>query len=101
MTTNTGVLDRIVDGETAVVLLESGGETVDQLDIPVVALPNAGRHEGAVFAVTLGDGDPEFTYRPEAERRRRETAQNRLDRLSEPLGNASDSRTDEDGADDE
>ena len=96
--TYTGVLDRIVDGETAVVLLEADGETVDQLDVPIVDLPAAGRHEGAIFAVTLADDDAaEFTYRPEVERRRRETAQDRLDRLSEPLGDAGD----EGGAGDE
>lgn len=86
MSQYTGVLDRIVDGETAVVLLEADGETVDQLDVSVSVLPDAGQHEGAVFAVTLDDGNPAFTYRPAVERRRRDTAQDRLDRLSEPLG---------------
>lgn len=103
MSTYTGVLDRIVDGETAVVLLEAEGETVDQLDLPLADFPDAGQHEGAVFEIVLDDGEPsDLTYRPETERRRRDEVQDRLDRLSEPLGDASaDAAADESAADDE
>ena len=126
-TTYTAVLDRIVDGETAVLLLEdeSDGDIVDELAVPVDRLPADGAHEGAVFDVECeletnpdrgdggrdaagedenetesdgaseaadeADGDVEVeslleaTYRPEAERERRERAQDRFDRLSERL----------------
>ncbi|OAQ54237.1 hypothetical protein HTG_01495 [Natrinema mahii] len=108
--TYTAVLDRIVDGEQAVLLLEdgrdddraaghgadeeSGGGTepgrstvVDELVVGVDALPAAGRHEGAVFAVRVGaDGTLlEASYRADAEGERRESARERFDRLSERL----------------
>lgn len=108
--TYTGVLDRIVDGEQAVLLLEDGGDddradengtgeesgdgaesgrptVVDELVVGVDALPAEGRHEGAVFAVRV-DADGallEATYRADAERERRESARERFDRLSERL----------------
>ena len=109
-TTYTAVLDRIVDGETAVLLLEDEdeGDVVDELAVPVDRLPADGAHEGAVFDVECevedeaesnaaardeeGAADEndetallEATYRPEAERERRERAQDRFDRLSERL----------------
>jgi len=87
MTEASGVVDRIVDGETAVVLLESDSEVCDQLTVPVDELPEAGRHEGAVFDVSLVDGEPvAFSHRPDTERQRREAAQDRFDRLSKRLG---------------
>ncbi|ADB61601.1 hypothetical protein Htur_2728 [Haloterrigena turkmenica DSM 5511] len=99
----TAVLDRIVDGETAVLLLEDDGTVVDERVLDVERLPEDGRHEGALFDVELaddsleadndletGDGleDDDFTsvdYRPSLERDRREEAQDRFDRLSERL----------------
>ncbi len=85
--TYTGVLDRIVDGKTAVVLLEADGEVHEELNVPVERLPEAGRHDGAVFDVTVEAGEArEFTHRPEVERERREDAQERFDRLSKRLG---------------
>ena len=86
--TYTAVLDRIVDGETAVLLLEADGDVVDDLSLAVDALPAAGRHEGAVFEATVDrdEGDLlEVTYRADAERTRREAMQDRFDRLSERL----------------
>lgn len=83
--TYTGVIDRIVD-DIAVLLLETEGETVDQHDLPIDAVPEAGRHEGAVFEVTVEDGElRELSYRPETESDRREAAQDRFDRLSKRL----------------
>ncbi|QSW99727.1 DUF3006 family protein [Haloterrigena alkaliphila] len=98
--TYTAVLDRIVDGETAVLLLEVDGAVVDERVLDVDRLPEDGRHEGAVFDLELEDegedgdeegdakeSDPirELTYRPSAERERRDDAQDRFDRLSERL----------------
>ncbi|APW98445.1 DUF3006 domain-containing protein [Halobiforma lacisalsi AJ5] len=84
--THTATLDRIVDGETGVLLLEADGETVDQLTIDVTRLPADGRHEGAVFAVTLeGDELSDIEYRPEETDSRRKRLQERLDRLSSRL----------------
>ncbi|MFC6768529.1 DUF3006 family protein [Natrinema soli] len=86
--THTAVLDRIVDGATAVLLLEDDGTVVDELTIAVEELPDDGRHEGAVFDATV-DRDArkllEATYREEVERDRRESARDRFDRLSERL----------------
>ncbi|WP_435551496.1 DUF3006 domain-containing protein [Natrinema sp. CGMCC1.2065] len=106
----TGVLDRIVDGEQAVLLLEDDGDddgaaenvpgevprdrtearrptVVDELVVGVEALPAEGRHEGAVFDVRVEtDGTLlEATYRADAEGARRESARERFDRLSERL----------------
>ncbi len=108
--TYTGVLDRIVDGEQAVLLLEDGRDddrttengadeesgngagdgrptVVDELVVGVDALPSDGRHEGAVFEVRV-DADGallEASYRADEERARRESARERFDRLSERL----------------
>jgi len=82
----SAVIDRIVDGERAVLLLEADGETVDELTVAVDRLPEPGRHEGAVFEATVEDGTvAELEYRPGAEAERRESAQERFDRLSERL----------------
>lgn len=82
----TATLDRIVDGDTAVLLLEDEGTVVDELAVDVKRLPPDGRHDGAVFDVELEDGSlREATYRPHAERDRRERARERFDRLSERL----------------
>ena len=84
----TAVLDRIVDGETAVFLLEADGEIVDELTVDADAVPEEGRHDGAVFDLVLEEGEiREFLYRKEETRERRETAQERFDRLSERLDN--------------
>ena len=84
--TYIATLDRIVDDTTAVLLLEEDGRTVDELTIDVERLPAEGRHDGAVFEVELADDSlQDVTYRPEAERERRERLQDRFDRLSERL----------------
>ena len=84
--TTIGIIDRIVDGETAVLLVEAGEETTDEFALAVTSVPEEGRHEGAAFEVTIESGTVrELTYRPEVERNRRETAQDRLDDLSKRL----------------
>lgn len=84
--TRTAVLDRVVDGETAVLLVEEDGAVVDELTVPVDRLPDDGRTEGAVFTATIRDGElAGLTYRPEETESRRESAQDRFDRLSERL----------------
>ncbi|MFB1062359.1 DUF3006 family protein [Natrinema sp. H-ect4] len=86
--THTAVLDRIVDGTTAVLLLEDDEIVVDELAIAVEELPDDGRHEGAVFDATV-DRDAgellEATYREGVERDRQESTRERFDRLSERL----------------
>lgn len=84
--TYTAVIDRIVDSETAVVLLESDEEVVDQFDLDVELVPADGQHEGAVFEITVDDDRIEMRYKPETEAERREAAQDRFDRLSKRLG---------------
>ncbi|ELY66838.1 DUF3006 family protein [Natrinema versiforme] len=85
----TAVLDRIVDGETAVLLLEDDGEAVDERLVDVEQLPADGRHEGAVFEVTVDEETVlEASYRADAERERRESTRERFDRLSERLSDA-------------
>jgi hypothetical protein len=84
--THTAVLDRIVDGEKAVLLLEADGDVVGERIIDVERLPESGRHEGAVFDVTVDEETLlEASYREAAERERRESARARFDRLSERL----------------
>lgn len=82
----TGVVDRIIDGETAIILLESTGEERSQLEVPVDRLPESARTDGAVLSLTLTDGSlVDATYRPAETSDRRESAGERFDRLSEPL----------------
>lgn len=84
--TYIGAVDRIVDGETAVILLEADGEVVDQLDIDVTRLPADGQHEGAILEVEVERGEyVDATYLPERTTERTERMQDRLDRLSTPL----------------
>ncbi|ELY96567.1 hypothetical protein C482_15613 [Natrialba chahannaoensis JCM 10990] len=114
-TTVTAVLDRIVDGETAVLLLEGDGETggdngeaddeaptrsgagshgesSDEIQLDAERVPADGRHEGAVFEATVERDDDggavalqALAYRPDETEARREQAQDRFDQLSERL----------------
>ena len=84
--TYIGVIDRIVDGKTAVVLLEDDGEVIEQLDVPVSDLPADGRTAGSVLAVEVADG--EFVaaeYLPRETEQRQEAIEEKLDRLSRRL----------------
>lgn len=81
--TFTATIDRIVDDQTAVILLENDGEVIEQLDISVNQLPDATQEEGNVVTVGLAEGEiVSIEYEPEATQQRREAAQDRLDRLS-------------------
>lgn len=80
------VLDRIVDEETAVLLLEDAGDVVDQLDLAVEELPEEGAFEGAVFEVELAEGAVvTLEFKKERTERRLEDARERFDRLSRRL----------------
>ena len=84
--TFTATIDRIVDQRTAVILIEDDGDVVEQLDVPVERLPESAQKEGGVVTIELTDGEIDaIRYEPEQTRRRREAAQNRLDRLSNRL----------------
>ena len=83
------VLDRF-EGELAVLLLESEGETVDELVVPTRLLPPAGRREDAVFAVGVSEKRTEFAYDAEETERRAEDAQRRFDGLSRSLSSGAD-----------
>ncbi|MCU4744107.1 DUF3006 domain-containing protein [Natronoglomus mannanivorans] len=84
--TYTGVVDRIVDGETAVILLEEDDQVIDQLDVAAGRLPEPVQTDGGVLSVTLEDDEVvSMVYRPEKTRARRESAREKLDRLSERL----------------
>lgn len=84
--TYTGIVDRVVDGETAVVLLETDGEVTEQLDVPVDQLPPDCRREGAMLELRLEDDDiADMTSLTERSAERHERVQDRLDRLSERL----------------
>ena len=84
----TAVVDRIVDGETAVVLIEADGEqdVIEQFDIPVEELPDE-CGSGSVLSVVIADDEiVEMTFRPEKTQNRRERMQEQFDRLSKRLG---------------
>ncbi len=84
--THTATIDRIVDGQTAVLLLEEDDKTVDQLDVAVTTLPPEAQHEGAVLEITVEANELcEAEYLPEVTQSRKESAQERLDRLSTKL----------------
>lgn len=85
--TYTGVLDRFEatdDGRLAVLLLEAAGDPRARLVAPAEALPERARHQDAVLAVTVRDGDlSRARYLPEETRGRAEAAQARFDRLAQ------------------
>lgn len=84
--TYTAVVDRIEDGETAVILVEDEGDVVEQLDVPVDRLPDEARADGVVLTVTMADGQLiNVEPRPEETSERREAMRDRLDRLSKRL----------------
>lgn len=75
----TAVVDRIEDG-TAVVLFEDAG---DQRTVSAAVLPEAAREEGTVLRVPEGEALALATVDRSATEERRESAQDRLDRLAE------------------
>lgn len=84
--TYTAYLDRIVDGEDAVLLLEEDGETVDQFVVDVEALPTEGQYERAFFTVEVADGALlSARHRPDIEQRRRERIEKKSVRTKTPI----------------
>lgn len=82
----TAVLDRIVDGTDAVLLIEDEGKTVDELIIHINELPSDGRHESAVFNVKLIDDELlEAEYLPEEEAERLERVREKMERTAVSL----------------
>lgn len=81
--TYTATLDRVEDGQIAVLLLEEDGETIEQLDVDIERLPEDGQREGAVLEVTVEEGAFQTAeYLPDVTQSRRESMQDRFDRLS-------------------
>jgi len=84
----TAVVDRIVDGETAVLLIEDGDEVVDQFDIGIEELPEE-VGEGGVLTVQVDDNMiTTMEYLEDETDSRRQAAQERFDRLSERLSDS-------------
>ncbi|MES3517356.1 MAG: DUF3006 domain-containing protein [Natronomonas sp.] len=95
--THTAVVDRIVDGKTAVLLVEradsdansaeaTDGTPVAEITLPAEELPTEGRHGGAVLEIDRDDGEVvAIRHRPAEERTRRDRIREKLDRLSKPL----------------
>ncbi|PSP15601.1 DUF3006 domain-containing protein [Halobacteriales archaeon QH_10_67_13] len=78
-------VDRIVDGETAVLLIEDDDAVIEQVTRPVEELP-ADCEAGSVLEVTVADGElVEITPRPDETAGRRERIAEKLDRLSRRL----------------
>jgi hypothetical protein len=79
----TAVVDRIEDGLAAVLVEEEGTDAYELLVEPS-ELPEEAQNADAVLTVEVQDGDlAEARYEANETAERRETAQNRFDRLSE------------------
>ncbi len=79
----TGVIDRF-EGEQAVILLESDGETVDEVVIPREDLPADGRRVDAVLRVVREGGEIiELEFDAAETKQRKESVTDQFDRLSE------------------
>lgn len=79
----TAVVDRF-EGDFAVLLLECDGETVDDIPLPEMELPESGRHQDAVLHVNVEDGEVRSaTYKAEETSQRAERSQSRFARLSQ------------------
>ncbi|WP_227356128.1 DUF3006 domain-containing protein [Haladaptatus salinisoli] len=80
--TFTAVLDRFEE-EQAVLLLETDGETVDELVMHRDKLPESGRHQDAIFTVTVDEETVlEMEYMPTETEERAKAAQQQFDRLA-------------------
>lgn len=90
--TYTGAVDRIVDGETAVILLEEDGDVVEEVTVPAAELPEQAQDDGGVLSVTIEDDEVvSIEYRAEETQKRRNRTADKLDRLSERLSERDDS----------
>ncbi|MFP9192625.1 DUF3006 domain-containing protein [Natronosalvus vescus] len=84
--TYSGVVDRIEDGETAVILLEDDDGIVDQLDLPIEQVPDSARSDGSVVSIELEDSTVvSIDYDASETQSRGESVREKLDRLSERL----------------
>lgn len=82
----TATIDRIVDGETAVLLLEEDGEVIEQFDVPADRLPTECESGGVVSVTVENGGIVRIEPRPEATAERSERIEEKFDRLSRRLG---------------
>ena len=90
--TYTATVDRIVDGETAVILIEDGKDVIEQFDIPANQLPEEASDEGSVLMVKITEAAiVDMQYDAESTKRRQQTSQDRLNRLSKRLSDRTDS----------
>ena len=82
MTEYIGVVDRFEE-DRAVVILERDGSAVGEVVLDRDRLPADARHVDAVLTVRVEDDDlTGLSYRPDETEDRRESAQDRFDRLS-------------------
>ncbi|NHN48647.1 DUF3006 domain-containing protein [Halostella sp. JP-L12] len=82
MTEYTGVVDRFEEDQ-AVVLLERDGSVVGDVVLDRDRLPSDARRVDAVLTVRVEDDRVvELTHRPDETEDRKESAQDRFDRLS-------------------
>ncbi|MFT4945440.1 MAG: hypothetical protein ACI9K3_001388 [Halovenus sp.] len=83
--TFSGVVDRVVDDTTAVLLVEEDGEVVEQVTVPAEDLP-AAAGEGGRLSLTFHEGTlVSMEYDAEKTRERTESMREKLDRLSRRL----------------
>lgn len=81
----TAVVDRIVDDQQAVLMIEDGDETIDEMVIDTDRLPQNAT-ERAVLEVQIQNGSlTDMKYQPEQTEARLERAKERFDKLSKPL----------------
>lgn len=97
----TAVLDRTEDDE-AVLVLERSGRAVDDLVVPLDALPCEARVPDAVLCVRVESGAlDEAIFDPRRTVSRRDRARRRFARLSRRLSTGDDGRTMDDVRDDD
>lgn len=88
----TATVDRIVDGQTAVILIEDGKDVIEQFDIPADQLPEEVSGEGSVLTVEITDDTiVDMEYDAESTDQRQQAAQDRINRLSKRLSDRDDS----------
>lgn len=84
--TYTGIVDRIEDDETAVILLEEDNQVVDEKTVAVDRFPAPAQTSGSALTISLEDGNVvSIAYQPNTTHERRESVRAKLDRLSSRL----------------
>ena len=87
--TYTAVVDRF-ENDVAVLVVEIGGERAEQALIDKQDLHEDGRHIDAVYSLSYVAGTiDEIQYQASETRQRKQSSQNRFDRLSRRLGSES------------